>query len=56
MPWTWFVIAELTGPPIAMFVMIAIVTVPTVVVVPIVMFAVSVMMMPVVIGRANCDV
>ena len=45
----WFVIAELTGPPTAMFVVGAIVTAPIVVVVPIVSSAIGVMLIPVAI-------
>ena len=49
MPWTWLVIAELTGPPTAMFVVGAIATAPIVVVVPIVSSAIGVMLIPIVI-------
>ena len=49
MPWTWFVIAELTGPPTAMFVVGAIVAAPIVVVVPIVSSAIGVMLILIVI-------
>ena len=49
LPWTWFVIAELTGPPTAMFVVGAIVTAPIMVVVPTVSSAFGVMLIPIVI-------
>ena len=46
---TWLVIAELTGPPFAMFVVSAIATASIVVVVPIVLFAIGVMLIPIVL-------
>ena len=49
LPWTWFVIAELVGPPTAMLVVGAIVTAPIMVVVPTVSSAIGVMLIPIVI-------